>query len=100
MRSVKTKNRGIGIKQREDEESIVATLAELRGIMLESSSAEIGKRRVKIGHNMKSNNHTMEHGSNHERKLTKEYVKALKEYNRAKLQASNDFRLNLQIRRS
>jgi hypothetical protein len=36
---------------------------------------------------MKSKNHTMKHGSNHERKLTKEYVKALKEYNRAKLQA-------------
>jgi len=42
---------------------------------------------VKRGHNMKSKNHTMKHGSNHERKLTKKYVKALKEYNRAKLQA-------------
>ena len=36
---------------------------------------------------MKSKNYPMKHGSNHERKLTKEYVKALKECNRAKLQA-------------
>ena len=36
---------------------------------------------------MKSKIHTMKDGSNRERKLTKEYVKALKEYNRAKLQA-------------
>ena len=47
--SVKAKIRDIGIRKQchEDEGSIAAALVELRGIMLESSSAEIKKRKVK-----------------------------------------------------